>query len=233
MEILSKIQRELKAPKGQFNSFGKYHYRSCEDILEAVKPLLGTATITITDEIVHFPVQGEVKVVELIDSKGNKYTEIINEDRFYVKATATIKDGTETESVSAFARESDTKKGMDVSQITGAASSYARKYALNGLLAIDDNKDADSHDNTNKTEKVAKTAKKGASLPKEEEPRVRTEEEMSAEEKLKKVDLQCSVCSLSINGAEKHYSIEKYGAKLCRDCQENASPLKKNKGQNE
>ena len=121
---LVSVQFELKAPKGQRNNFGNYNYRSCEDILEAVKPLLDkyNVALTIRDEIV------------LIG------------DRFYVKATATLIDADtgETVEASAFAREGTDKKGMDVSQLTGATSSYARKYALNGLFAIDDNKDADA-----------------------------------------------------------------------------------------
>jgi len=213
MEILAKIQKQLKAPKGQFNQFGGYYYRSCEDILEAVKPLLGEATLTITDEIIQIG------------------------DRYYIKAIVTLTEGDKQISVSAFARESLDKKGMDVSQITGAASSYARKYALNGLFLIDDTKDADS---TNTEEKVAKTAKKAHSLPKEPTitdngsgGRVKTDEEMETEEKIRKMDLVCSVCGVVITGAEKHYSLEKYGAKLCRTCQENSSPLKKSKGQDE
>ncbi len=117
---LCEVQRNLNAPKGQYNSFGKYAYRNCEDILQAVKPLLGDAVILLNDDI------------QLIG------------DRVYVKATATFKSESEDISVTAFAREPLNKKGMDESQITGAASSYARKYALNGLLLIDDNKDADS-----------------------------------------------------------------------------------------
>ena len=124
MKTLNKIQKELKAPKGQTNTFGKYKYRSCEDILEAVKPLLGEAVLTINDEVVMLG------------------------DRFYVKATVTLKEKEESVSVSAFAREALVKKGMDESQITGATSSYARKYALNGLFCIDDTKDADNEDNT-------------------------------------------------------------------------------------
>jgi len=120
---LNRIQKELKAPKNQHNTFGNYHYRSCEDILEAVKPLLGDCVITLNDEIVQV---GE---------------------RYYVKATATISDGENTISNIALAREAQDKKGMDDSQITGATSSYARKYALSGLFAIDDTKDADSMDN--------------------------------------------------------------------------------------
>jgi len=129
MEKLAQIQRELKAPKGQRNDFGGFNYRSCEDILTAVKPLLGDATLTISDEIV------------LIG------------DRYYVRATATLIYDKEQHSVSAYARETATKKGMDEAQITGAASSYARKYALNGLFAIDDTKDPDSGDNRDKKEK--------------------------------------------------------------------------------
>lgn len=131
MEFIEKIvaiQSELKAPKGQYNSFGKYNYRSCEDILEGAKPLLAKygLVLTIRDGI------------ELIG------------DRFYVKATATITDGKEQLSTEAYARESADKKGMDASQVTGATSSYARKYALNGLLAIDDTKDADTMNNSKK-----------------------------------------------------------------------------------
>ena len=121
--LVCEIQSELKAPKSQINKFGNYNYRNCEDILQAVKPLLfeRDLVLTITDS------------VELIG------------DRFYIKATSRIWDaaGETFESV-GYARESVDKKGMDVSQITGAASSYARKYSLNGLLAIDDTKDADS-----------------------------------------------------------------------------------------
>lgn len=128
MNILQKIQSELKANKSQYNNFGGYSYRSCEDILEAAKPVLAKyeASITLTDEIV------------LIG------------DRYYVKATATLKTKEITESVSAFAREEAARKSFDVSQITGSASSYARKYALSGLFALDDTKDADTMDNREK-----------------------------------------------------------------------------------
>jgi hypothetical protein len=120
---LVKIQAELKAPKGQFNAFGKYKYRNAEDIIEAVKPILfkyGTALV-ITDEVLQVG------------------------DRIYVQATATLLDDTDNSiSSKGWAREEEVKKGMDAAQITGSASSYARKYALNGLFAIDDTKDADS-----------------------------------------------------------------------------------------
>lgn len=128
-EKLYRIQTELKAPKAQRNNFGKYNYRSCEDILEAVKPLLKEyeATINLSDNIMQI---GE---------------------RYYVQVTARLTDIKSGESVisTAFAREDENKKGMDASQLTGATSSYARKYALNGLLAIDDTKDSDYLNNGN------------------------------------------------------------------------------------
>lgn len=120
---LNRIQQELAAPKGQFNDFSKYHYRSCEDILAAVKPLLNRCVLLLNDEIV------------------------LVGDRYYIKATATLSNGANQISATAYARESLDKRGMDESQITGSASSYARKYALNALLCIDDTKDADTKDN--------------------------------------------------------------------------------------
>lgn len=137
MKELIAIQSELKAPKSQFNKFGGYKYRKAEDILEAVKPLLNKqkCTLTITDDIVMV---------------GN---------RIYVKATATIKnEKCECETTNGWAREEETKKGMDGSQITGASSSYARKYALNGLFAIDDNVDSDTtNDGQQQTQQQSQT----------------------------------------------------------------------------
>lgn len=120
--ILQQIQSELKAPKSQRNNFGGYNYRSCEDILEALKPVLAkyNAAVLLSDEIVQMGT------------------------RWYIKATATLKTETESISVAAFAREEENHKGMAEAQITGSASSYARKYALNGLFGIDDTKDADT-----------------------------------------------------------------------------------------
>ncbi len=158
MKELIAIQKELKAPKGQTNAFGKYKYRSCEDILEAVKPLCikHNCLLTISDEMVMLG------------------------DRFYVKATAVISltgtietldklntvciEGLNKVSVSAYARESESKKGMDASQITGSASSYARKYSLNGLFCIDDTKDADTMDNTAQPQHKAMTGKQKGTL---------------------------------------------------------------------
>lgn len=142
-EKLLAIQSELKAPKGQYNSFGKYKYRSAEDILEAVKPLLAKykALLILTDEI---------KVV------GEEYTENTKTLRTYLSALAQFIDTESSEviSVSAMAREPQTKTGMDASQITGTASSYARKYALNGLFCIDDTKDADTDEYHKQTTKI-------------------------------------------------------------------------------
>jgi len=133
------IQKHLKAPKSQYNSFGKYNYRNCEDILNAAKPLLAdmNAALVLSDDVVMIG------------------------DRYYVKATAVLRDGETLISVTAYAREQDNKKGMDEAQITGAASSYARKYALNGLFCIDDTKDADSD---------APEAQKPAKKPPEKSP---------------------------------------------------------------
>lgn len=114
------IQQTLNAPKGQYNKFGGYSYRSAEDILEAVKPLLQNVTLMVSDEI------------------------ILIGDRYYVKATATLSDGEDSISATAFAREEKEQKGMTAGQLTGATSSYARKYALNGLFCIDDAKDPDT-----------------------------------------------------------------------------------------
>lgn len=142
MDALKKIQQELKAPKSQFNSFGKYHYRSAEDILEAVKPLLAkhNAVLTLSDDVIEIG------------------------GRIYVKATATLK-ADETVQVTAFAREPLEKRGMDDSQITGTASSYARKYALNGLFLIDDTKDADTDEYANQIKAKPQTGTDRAISP--------------------------------------------------------------------
>ena len=160
-EKLAKVQAELKAPKGQFNSFGKYHYRSQEDILEAVKPILSRQgmTINLTDDIV-----------------------LVGE-RYYVKSTATVSDGTDTISVTAFAREPSEKKGMDESQITGTASSYARKYALNGLFAIDDTKDSDAEEQ----QKQAIEKREATPLPKQ--PTNKLDDSLIKEASSLKIDL--------------------------------------------
>ena len=170
MKELIKIQTELKAPKWNYNNFGKYKYRSAEDILEAVKPVLSkhNCYITISDDV--------------IELSG----------RFYIQATATItNDKWESEDVVAYAREPEIKKGMDVSQITGSSSSYARKYALNGLFAIDDTKDADTMDNR---EQETKQVKQETKQVKQETKQVKQETNIDKtakfEEMLKKNDPQ-------------------------------------------
>lgn len=142
LEKLNIIQSKLKAPKGQYSKFGNYSYRSCEDILEALKPLLA----------------------------ANKMTLIINDgieqigDRYYLKAICTLFDAETREKVSnsAFAREPESKKGMDIAQITGSTSSYARKYALNGLFAIDDTKDSDTNEYHEQTKNTKANAQRNA-----------------------------------------------------------------------
>lgn len=128
---VAKIQSTLKAPKSQYNGFGKYAYRNAEDILEAVKPLLGDLVLTINDELV-------------LNPGGENY----------IKATAMISDGVSVISNSALAREANEQKGMNPAQITGSTSSYARKYALNGLFLIDDTKDADATNTHGKEDKA-------------------------------------------------------------------------------
>lgn len=133
---LIKVQAELKAPKGQKNTFGNYNYRSAEDILEAVKPLLSEQGILMT-------------ITDIIEQVG---------ERYYIQAKVILTDGEDTVEVTGYARESLNKKGMDDSQITGTASSYARKYAMNGLFLIDDTKDSDSNENRTERENRAKKA---------------------------------------------------------------------------
>ena len=148
MNKLLSIQSELKAPKSQFNSFGKYYYRNCEDILEALKPLLVQyeVTLVLSDEII---------------AVGT---------RIYVKATAQLFEGDKkSHNATAYARESEDKKGMDSAQVTGAAGSYARKYALNGLFLIDDTKDADSSNDHGKGEEAHKPAYRAEIPPKPSE----------------------------------------------------------------
>jgi hypothetical protein len=135
VSILSKVQKELNAPKNRRNNFGNYNYRNCEDIVEAVKKVMPeNCAVTLSDDI------------------------WLVGDRFYVKATATFYCGEEAVVVTAYARESTEKKGMDAAMCTGAASSYARKYALNGLFAIDDSADIDSHDNRDEPKKTQQAA---------------------------------------------------------------------------
>ena len=175
-EKLGAIQQALKAPKSEYNDFGKYKYRTAEGILESVKPLLA-----------------ENKCVLLL--KDGVETA---EGRVYIKATAQFFDAEAPETyieVTAFAREEETKKGMDASQVTGAASSYARKYALNGLFCIDDNKDSDFTNRTPKGGEPDETRSKASDFP------------------------FCQDCGARIDERVRKYSVGKFGVALCRDCQ--------------
>jgi hypothetical protein len=145
---LAKIQQKLKAPKGQRNDFGNYNFRSAENILEAVKPLLGDLALTINDELIFSGMLED----EIVGSGNNAMK--VQTQRVYIKSTVTISDGKESISTSAVAREASIKKGQDSSQTSGATGSYARKYALNGLFSIDDAKDSDAT-NKHDEDKVA------------------------------------------------------------------------------
>lgn len=179
------IQQKLKAPKGQYNSFGKYKYRSQEDILEAVKPHLQSvgATLTVSDELQYI---GE---------------------RYYVKATATLYDesGEVIEQVSAYAREEEVKKGMDGSQITGTASSYARKYALNGLFLIDDTKDADTDEWKKQTDRQKENAQAEEVLEKKVEE---TEKKPIGEARAKALEKHLSENGISVSTIYDLYKVK-------------------------
>lgn len=183
-EKLLNIQKDLKAPKGQYNSFGKYKYRSCEDILEAVKPLLAREKVTllISDEVVEIG------------------------GRVYIKATARLYDmeGSEGIENTALARESSDKKGMDESQITGTASSYARKYCLNGLFLIDDTKDADTDEYRNQQQKAD-----------DEEKNQKMKEE--ADVKLSATQAKAMLTRLENNGVDIPGLLKMYGLKAIED----------------
>ena len=186
-EKLMGIQQELKAPKGNFNNFGNFKYRSAEDILEAVKPLLAKykTVLLINDE-----------VKSISDTSENK-------GRYYVEATVTLIDVEKGEKVSsrALAREEESKKGMDGSQVTGGASSYARKYALNGLFAIDDTKDSDF---TNTNPNKPQTQARHTNIPQQQTS----------------VNLpRCSVCGEVVDAKVASYSQAKYKKILCRQHQ--------------
>lgn len=189
------IQAELKAPKGQYNSFGKYNYRSCEDILEAVKPLCKAhnALVMISD------------VLECING------------RFYVKAEATFVDTETSENVyvSAYAREADGKKGMDESQVTGTASSYARKYALNGLFCIDDARDADTDAYGRQTGKD-KTGKQPDKPPVSPTPPPAVVKCKDCGQPIK--DVEWSDGSKTSAKKMVNQTIQRYGVALCGDC---------------
>ena len=182
---LAFIQQELSAPKNQYNSYGKYNYRSCEDILEGLKPCLKNAgcALTISDELV-----------------------VIGE-RYYVKATATLHDCESDKSVSniAYAREELTKKGMDASQITGAASSYARKYALNGLFCIDDVKDNDTNERKKEIDAKRKEAEEQAKAEAEQQ---KIAKQLIDEAKVNALITRCESENVPVEKILKLYKVE-------------------------
>jgi len=192
-EKLQKIQAELEVPKSQFNSFGKYHYRSCEDILSAVKPVAAKygCVVRVSDN--------------MIEVGG----------RCYVQATAKLIDCVDTtfEAATGFAREEETKKGMDAAQITGAASSYARKYALNGLFCLDDVKDSDA---TNKPE----TTKRAAPADFDENCDINEADIPKTGTKADQVRYGCDLCDAELTQAAMNVSKHKFNGKvLCLKCQ--------------
>lgn len=208
-EKLMMIQQGLNAPKSQRNDFGNYNYRSCEDILQAVKPLLS-----------------ETKTVVLL---SDSVVEIGG--RIYIRATAMLRDTESAEYImaEAYAREEESKKGMDASQVTGAASSYARKYALNGLFAIDDNKDSDATNTGGSEQKPVKREEKKAPRQAPPPPDVYVGPHESADG-----FYYCDSCGQTINSVTDKYgktmtprdlvavSIAKFGGRqLCADCMKN------------
>lgn len=182
-ESLANVQQSLKATKDLYNKFGGYNYRSCESILESVKPLLAKEhlALTLTDEMVQVGERIYVKATATVFPTDYVGGATITADKIESKTGQSI-------SVDAYAREEETKKGMDSSQVTGAASSYARKYALNGLFCIDDNKDSDATNMHGKDEspprqdkpKAAPKAEKPKPEPKPEPPKEQSEEEINA-----------------------------------------------------
>ena len=172
-EKLAKVQSELKAPKDQYNSFGKYKYRSCEDILEAAKPLCIANGLILT-------------VSDSLKNIG---------DRYYIEATAQVVDieSSEKHFVTAFAREEESKKGMDGAQITGTSSSYSRKYALNGLFCIDDTKDADTDEHKHQMNKAPERA------PEKAPPREKSAKDLEVEKAKVLEDLRVSMVKAKLS----------------------------------
>ena len=189
-EKLLAIQEELSVPKNQHNGFGNYNYRSCEDILEKVKPLCKKNHVVL-------------KLYDELECIG---------DRYYVKAVAELinyeADGIERIFTTAYAREEESKKGMDGSQVTGASSSYARKYALNGLFCIDDVKDSDF---TNTGEKTA--SKPPVKAPAPASTNIRPAPQKAPAEGI------CVACGATVNDKVRDYSVKKFGQCFCMDCQ--------------
>lgn len=201
-EKLQIIQSELKAPKNQYNSFGKYKYRSCEDIQEGVKPLLEKTktALTVSDEII---VVGE---------------------RYYIKATATLHDSESEGKVVniAYAREEESKKGMDGSQVTGASSSYARKYALNGLFCIDDTRDGDSTNAGNSGAKKGnvKPSNKPAQASQPTEAEMAAQQQEIASQKIGQAKINTIKSELRRTGVSEKAILDRYKVEEIKDMTE-------------
>lgn len=194
-EKLSAIQAELKAPKNQYNSYGGFNYRNCEDILENVKPICAKhrTVLILTDELMNIGERYYVKAVaKLVDLDAE-----LNSGFCYV-------------AVAAYAREEETKKGMDGSQVTGASSSYARKYALNGLFNIDDQKDSDYTNGIQNAPQAQKAPAHKTAPPARQNART-SEPDANAE--------RCDSCGTPISEKVRDYSVKKFGVPLCMDCQ--------------
>jgi hypothetical protein len=193
---LATIQNKLEVPKTQLNKFGGYNYRSCEDILKGLNPLLKeqNCTLIISDQVIQIG------------------------DRYYIKATAILIDIEDEKSIenSAYAREEESKKGMDGSQVTGASSSYARKYALNGLFAIDDTKDSDTTNTGDKEDKKSQPQLQPqlASSTGQTTPKTQTQHTTS---------YTCQGCKVPISKAVHEYSTKNYKKSLCQKCQKLSS----------
>ena len=172
---LADIQQNLKAPKGQRNNFGKYNFRSCEDILKAIKPLLGDLSLTLSDELVFSGMLEDEIVAAGVTVKTQ---------RVYIKATATLSNGADMITATAYAREASVKKGMDSSQLTGSTSSYARKYCLSGLFSIDSEADSDV---TNKYDEDKTVVIDMTSMPNELDMSLEGLASQPAEEPIKRV----------------------------------------------
>lgn len=189
LERLGFVQAFLKAPKGQRNTFGNYNYRSCEDILEAVKPLLADQRLTLT-------------ITDALENIG---------DRYYIKATAAVSpyDGTGTIVAEGYAREEETKKGMDGSQITGAAASYARKYALNGLFLIDDTKDSD-HTNQGPAKKPMYAKTEPKTEPVVQPAKVETQAKLGGAIKLKGITDKQKIVNILDNLSASNFEVPSF-----------------------
>jgi len=209
-EKLIRIQTELSCPKNQRNNFANYNFRSCEDILEALKPLAKELKVYLlfVDSIESVNVPFEItETTKDIKTQKETIKHIIAQGRVYIKSIATLydNDGTIIAQATGLAREEETKKGQDASQLTGATSSYSRKYACNSLFNLDDNKDSDSTNKHGKDKEIEKPFPMPKPIAKV------TKEEIAGD--------FCDVCKEPVTPDVKKFSLSKYNCILCRECQ--------------